>query len=1295
MFKNPFRKISTSPPLKTLILAECFLIIPFLSISNDPPEIVLNAAEEESVVVPVEDKSDTYISSIGDKPGEQSFQFSFAVRDEGSDDLPTLIREMVIRKGKYNQIEDWASNVSEASLFDGVEVISGRIHSDAIVFKPDPETFGSVANGSTRTYYLKIKLKKSLPSVIQKSIDGRRISFAVDARSFRTEDSTISSQFKNERTVVQSAKNKNVITVVATQLRFVQQPSNTLAAALISPAVSVEAVDIFGNRDLDDSSTINLQIESTTCGYLTGNSGMASEGFLGFDNLSPQVMENNIRLTANAGGLTPALSSAFNVTASGAVTSTLVHWNFDDRDFIADAGTSTNTTREISAVVDPGATIRFVAGAGGSSSSALSASRWQDGTGSKYWLISLETTGYQTLLMSFKQKSSAKGPRDFKLQYKVGNAGSWTDIPYGNITINSTTVWTTSSNLPLPPACNNQPLVFIRWLVNSTVSVDGSTISLGGTNHIEDILIKGTTPSTSANLYFRSKASGNFESPCTWQISSDTLSWRQAPTYPDFTARNIIISSGNHVKLNQNITFDEMLVEEDATLEIADTKFRINNGSGTDLLILGTFIDGASSVNGVSFSTNATWKLGPDATYIKTRNSSAASYRDAYEGGMSQIPASANWIIRYTGESDLSFTTINTYYPNLTFENYSSETHYEIKQQFSGSSSSVVIKGNLDIGGSGSNSLTVYNENTNSNPMLVSGSCVIRSNNIFSNKKSLISGTGLEVKGNLTVDGTLAVLSPASILKLSGSETQFLRGTGTITIENFSAANTSAGIVLEKDLEIPGNLNLLSSSLSIGNSHLSLAGKINYSAGKLSGGNNAVLSVKGSGTSVGNLIFEPNGQLLDSLIIDRNSTDAAAAVSLASDLWCNNLLLKNGILTTGENLFTFNNTGILLAPAPQAEDYKRSYICLCDSSGEVPVFVKPFAGQNGFRINNCGLNTFFPVGVDFNSPNRMWINNTGNPDHLTVALEKGDIGETGLPRVNRIWYVSQFDTSKKVSADMKLYFTKRDWTKGFPSFQDEIEPGFLWSDVRLVQKDYDDPNYIEAAVESDICNYINLVYDEKEVFGKLSIGISPDASGAKNGINSFNRFSVLNLNDIILPLRFGKLILSTSAKGVQLQFSAFDQQEVENFEVQRSSGFSPFIAIGQIKKNGEATGNYSFIDPDPLEGKNYYRIRAVEKDGKVHFSEIAEISSSHRPLFSLIPNPVTGRNLTVRLNGIPGGNCSFSIFDLTGRIVFNETIWLSGGTGEQQFYVPQLHPGIFFASIRGNNFFQVIKFIAN
>ena len=176
---------------------------------------------------------------------------------------------------------------------------------------------------------------------------------------------------------------------------------------------------------------------------------------------------------------------------------TLVEWNFPNNpdDDIADGGIAANLTKTLSEV---GAGVPAYTAAG-VTTRAASVNSWNAGNGTKYWQIEVETTGYSSLTVASRQFSSSAGPRDFKVQYKVGAGGMWTDVPGATIQTGDAT-WATGGALAattIPSAANNQSSVFLRWLMNSDVRADGTAgVASNGNNRIDNIVVQGTATAT-------------------------------------------------------------------------------------------------------------------------------------------------------------------------------------------------------------------------------------------------------------------------------------------------------------------------------------------------------------------------------------------------------------------------------------------------------------------------------------------------------------------------------------------------------------------------------------------------------------------------------------------------------------------------------------------------------------------------------------------------------------------------------------------------------------------------------
>ncbi|MBK9420561.1 MAG: PKD domain-containing protein [Flavobacteriales bacterium] len=321
--------------------------------------------------------------------------------------------------------------------------------------------------------------------------------------------------------------------------------------------------------------------------------------------------------TANWGAVAGATGYRLDVSTSATFMSAaanLVGWDFDDDDAIADSGLPVNSGKTVTSTAS--GTINYSAG---TTANAITNSGWDGGSGTKYWLIDFVTTGYSGITLSSKQRSSNTGPKDFKIEYRIGTLGAWTNVTGGSITVGNNAFTTgVLSNLPLPSACDNQAQVFVRWIMTSNSAVSGA-LGSSGTNRLEDVsldatggplfvsgynnlYVSGTTQSvtgldpattyyyrvravqdncispnsnvitvtTAANAYY-SRATGNV----TDNIWSNTPGGTAGPAVWTY-ASAMVVQSGNTVTNTANVNLGPVTVETGGTLVLnTATDFRV------------------------------------------------------------------------------------------------------------------------------------------------------------------------------------------------------------------------------------------------------------------------------------------------------------------------------------------------------------------------------------------------------------------------------------------------------------------------------------------------------------------------------------------------------------------------------------------------------------------------------------------------------------------------------------------------------------------------------------------------
>ena len=232
--------------------------------------------------------------------------FSFDIEDLGSGDvLPTTVTQMRFVAGANNTV-DW-STFSNVAIRDALLTeIPGTVvvTANEVIFTPDSSVI--VADGASDNFTVDVTLDQSNivdESVIQFQVAGTNSSFEADLSG---------SLFSSSFTAGDVVGNNITLNVVATEMTFLQQPTNTRLDEVMQPDLEVSLVDVNGNLDTDNFSLVDI----SSTGDLEGEpvSVSAVEGVATFSNLIHTRVGSDLELTADADTFSETISTFFNVS---------------------------------------------------------------------------------------------------------------------------------------------------------------------------------------------------------------------------------------------------------------------------------------------------------------------------------------------------------------------------------------------------------------------------------------------------------------------------------------------------------------------------------------------------------------------------------------------------------------------------------------------------------------------------------------------------------------------------------------------------------------------------------------------------------------------------------------------------------------------------------------------------------------------------------------------------------------------------------------------------------------------
>ncbi|RYY49658.1 MAG: T9SS type A sorting domain-containing protein [Chitinophagaceae bacterium] len=315
-------------------------------------------------------------------------------------------------------------------------------------------------------------------------------------------------------------------------------------------------------------------------------------------------------------------------------------------------------------------------------------------------------------------------------------------------------------------------------------------------------------------------------------------------------------------------------------------------------------------------------------------------------------------------------------------------------------------------------------------------------------------------------------------------------------------------------------------------------------------------------------------------------------------------------------------------------------------------------GTGKLRIVNASPENIFPVGTSDSSRNFVRLNNAGVPDNYSVrvapyVLQNGNNGDTiQFAYVDRTWFIEE------------------DVAGGSNSTAE-----FFWNAVHEL------PNFSRPI--SRVAHYTSQ-WDLGAV-GAAVLNSNGQYSKTQSGFTSFSPFSVTSATGLV-PLQFLSFSAVDRVSKVELEWKTQHELNTQSFIVERSNNGIHFTSIGEVPAfNTSGTHRYTFNDPGPLSGTIYYRIRQVDIDQSVTYSNIIAISRQPgENKFQLYPNPVVDI-LTVGM--VPAvEKRTLQLLDVKGALL--QTIVVPAGTSIFKIDLTKYPSGIYNIRIlAGKTFF--------
>lgn len=180
----------------------------------------------------------------------------------------------------------------------------------------------------------------------------------------------------------------------------------------------------------------------------------------------------------------------------------------------------------------------------------------------------------------------------------------------------------------------------------------------------------------------------------------------------------------------------------------------------------------------------------------------------------------------------------------------------------------------------------------------------------------------------------------------------------------------------------------------------------------------------------------------------------------------------------------------------------------------------------------------------------------------------------------------------------------------------------------------------------------------------------------------------------VLPVELSGFTAKKVNNGIQLNWATASEKDNDYFEVLRASEDGVFKAIDKVNGKGTTSGNsnYQFVDHNPLNGNNYYKLKQVDLNGnsKEYGPVIVNFDLAASKLAASVN---TDHHLLLTYQASENANADISIVDLNGKKLIAQKVNLTKGLNQAKLDVSSLPKGLYVVKLGTNGNNSTTKFV--
>jgi trimeric autotransporter adhesin len=379
------------------------------------------------------------------------------------------------------------------------------------------------------------------------------------------------------------------------------------------------------------------------------------------------------------------------------------------------------------------------------------------------------------------------------------------------------------------------------------------------------------------------------------------------------------------------------------------------------------------------------------------------------------------------------------------------------------------------------------------------------------------------------------------------------------------------------------------------------------SNGRINANGGSIYVEKSSGTANAGTLRFRQPALLDSLVVNLDPAVTRDSVTIADSVAIDDYLAltKGKVVVPGTSVLTLNNSAVLAGGSATAfidgslrrDGIPATAYTLPVGKGNkyAPVQLQNFSGANNYTVlyNNAGYGSYAIDPVTLGS----------FPGYNVSAYEYWTIGQ-GTPGQVDITF-NYTDAGSLINNPAAIRMAHYD--------------GADWNDLGGT------PNPSNTTTN-----------------GSVTV----------TGVSTFSPFTFAATTGGVIPVRLSSFNVQKRAESVKISWTTSQEINSARFEVERAADGRNWTRLATVTAagNSAASLSYSIIDPMPIKGINYYRLKMIDLDGRTTYSPVQSVLFSNNDQVLIAPNP-TSDFINIYLATTAATPVSISLTDVNGKLL--------------------------------------------